>query len=420
MYDKVQQFLINQKKRLLEMDGASEKSEWLTEKEVSGRHFVAKQKDGAPRGMMNILYENTINWILAEARGVLRLEFMDLSAPGAISEDTLSTAFSTFTTSLLPAVRRVYANLIAMELVSVQPLMGPSGYIYWLDHTYNTTVSPIQAGDRLDDPSPRTPTSNYADQGGFPPTEQATIREINFQLKSKLISTISQKLKADWTIEGEQDLRSQWKLDLESEIMPEVANELVRETDRKIIAALLAGAANNVNWNYNGFLAGDTTLGTWGQKAYKETLYEAIVDANTYIFKKKFVNADWIVMDADTYARVQKLEQFKIDPLAINSQVNMGRIFAGTISNMFKVYVDPFFQANTMLLGIKGTDWKRAVAYYAPYIPLFMSDKYIVSDDFTQFSRGAMSRYAYGVLPEAYNQSPVKNNGLATVTLTSS
>lgn len=411
MYDKVQQFLINQKNRLLAMDGASEKSEWLTEKEASGRHFVSRAKGGAPKGMMNILYENTIEWILAEARGVLRMEFMDLMAPGAISEDSLSTSFSTFTTSLLPAVRRVYANLIAMELVSVQPLTGPSGYIYWLDHTYNTTFDTVHAGDRLDEES----TEGYA--AG---SEQGTIQEINFQLKSKLISSVSQKLKADWTIEGEQDLRSQWKLDLEGEIMPEVANELVRETDRRIITALFNGAANNVNWNYNGFLAGDTTLGTWGQKAYKETLYEAIIDANNYIFKKKYVNADWIVMDPDTYARVQKLSQFTIDPLAINQQVSMGRLFVGTISNMFKVYVDPFRSANKMLLGIKGTDWKKAVAYYSPYIPLFMSDKYIIGDDFTQFSRGVMSRYAYGVLPEAYDQSPVKNNGLATVTLTSS
>jgi len=411
MYDKIQLFLAKQKQRLLEMDGASEKTEWLTEKELSGRHFVAKQKSGAPKGMMNILYDNTINWIMDESRGVLRLEFMDLGAPGAISEDTLSTAFSTFTTSLLPAVRRVFSNLIAMELVSVQPLSGPSGYIYWLDHTYTSTADTVTAGDRLDE---EVPTA-YADG-----SEQGTIREINFQLKSKLISTISQKLKADWTIEGEQDLRSQWKLDLESEIMPEVSNELIRETDRKIIAALVAGAANNVNWNYNGFLAGDTTLGTWGQKAYKETLYEAIIDANAYIFKKKFTNADWLLMDVDTYSRVQKLSQFTIDPLAINQQVAMGRIYVGTISNMFKVYVDPWFTANKILMGIKGADWKRAVAYYSPYIPLFMSDKYIISDDFTQFSRGAMSRYAYGVLPETYDQSPVKNNGLATVTLTAS
>jgi hypothetical protein len=411
MYDKIELFLTKQKQRLLEMDGASEKTEWLTEKELSGRHFVGKAKTGAPLGMMSILYENTIDWLLSEARGVLRLEFMDLMAPGAISEDTLSTAFSTFTTSLLPAVRRVYANLIAMELVSVQPLTGPSGYIYWLDHTYHSTTGDATATHRLDEHAYKT----YADG-----SEQGTIPEINFQLKSKLISTISQKLKADWTIEGEQDLRSQWKLDLESEIMPEVSNELVRETDRKILAALLAGAANNVNWNYNGFLAGDTTLGTWGQKAYKETLYEAIIDANTYIFKKKYTNADYCVMDADVYARVQKLQQFVIDPLAINQQANMGRMYVGTLSNLFKVYVDPWFTANTILLGIKGTDWKKACAYYAPYIPLFMSDKYIISDDFTQFSRGAMSRYAYGVLPETYDQSPVKNNGLATVTLTAS
>ena len=36
----------------------------------------------------------------------------------------------------LPLIRRIYPNLIANELVSVQPMKEPSGKIFYLDYKY--------------------------------------------------------------------------------------------------------------------------------------------------------------------------------------------------------------------------------------------------------------------------------------------
>ena len=75
----------------------------------------------SPEELRESIYDNTLAWIRSEAEDILEQDFRKLSYPGVISEDTLSTAIATFTTSLLPAVRRIYASLIAMDLVSVQP-----------------------------------------------------------------------------------------------------------------------------------------------------------------------------------------------------------------------------------------------------------------------------------------------------------
>jgi len=407
--NKIESYLLNQKKNLLALDGAFPETNWLTEKEISGKH--------AP-GFMNAIYDNMIVALGGLLRKVGRVQISESGLSAPINEDTLTGAIATFTTSLLPGVRRIFQNMFAMDLVSVQPLTGPSGYLYYMDHVYTSTYADakdtITAGDRLDQKRP----VNYAGAGAL--LEKTEPRQIQFKLTSKLIATVEQKLRTDWTIEAEQDARSQWKVDIEGEMVPMLADETARETDRRIIEALYAGAAYNIPWNKNGKLGAGTDA-TSDALAYRETLYnDAVVSANAYILKKKYVNGSWVVMSPDTFVYFQRLNTFRLDPAAaVNMGSNIGIQYVGTLANMFRVYIAPWFYANKILMGMKGADWRYNVGYYAPYIPLFISEKYLINDDFTQFARGAMSRYAYGIIPEEAADSTT-NDGLVTITITSS
>jgi hypothetical protein len=46
-----------------------------------------------------------------------------------------------FSAVAFPIVRRVFGNLLAQDLVSVQPMSLPSGLIFFLDFTYNKAVA---------------------------------------------------------------------------------------------------------------------------------------------------------------------------------------------------------------------------------------------------------------------------------------
>jgi hypothetical protein len=59
-----------------------------------------------------------------------------------------------FSNIAFPIVRRVFGNLIANDLVSIQPMSLPSGLLFYLDYTYGTTV-----GGDLD--------SSITDQGAY-------------------------------------------------------------------------------------------------------------------------------------------------------------------------------------------------------------------------------------------------------------
>ncbi len=408
----IKSFLERQKKSLLLMDGADESTGFLTPREQTGYDFVAEDRvRQRPIGMKEMLYENTIAWLMSAGRGILKNEWMDLVSEEALSEDTTTSKIQTFTTSLLPAVRRIYANLVAMDLVSIQPLGGPSGFIYWMDHKFTSAYAAddIAAGDNLAD---------HQDAKGYTNSKEkdTDIKEIEASLSSKLIETEIKKVATRWTLEAEQDFTSQWKMNLEGELMPELSNQIIREVNRKIIAALLAGAKNNVNWSIT-VPDGDTTSAD--KMAYYQTLWHSIQLANTQIIGEKYQPATWMMMNHNTYYYLERLQNFKADP-------NMGEAgqtytrYVGTLSGLYKVYVDPWFEDNKILMGIRGGSWRDSVAYYAPYVPLFLSDKYIYNNDFTQFIRGAMTRYAYGVIPESKTQSPIKNGGLATITLTGS
>jgi hypothetical protein len=48
---------------------------------------------------------------------------------------------------MFPMIRRVFPNLIANQLVSVQPITAPTGVIYYINYTYSDSKGEITAGD---------------------------------------------------------------------------------------------------------------------------------------------------------------------------------------------------------------------------------------------------------------------------------
>jgi len=143
-------------------------------------------EDGqAKRTGMQVLYQNAVNYLgSSAAQKVLFQEQAMLEA--SLGEDVTTSNIVTFTANYLPLVRRVYKNLFAKSLVSIQPLKAPSGYVFWLSKQYHSTYSPdgITAGDDTADvPGAKA----YALS-----SEKGTIRELDFSLESKLIEAVTQ------------------------------------------------------------------------------------------------------------------------------------------------------------------------------------------------------------------------------------
>jgi hypothetical protein len=64
-----------------------------------------------------------------------------------LSEETRTVNVGSFTKFIFPVLRRVFPNLIANELVSVQPMTAPVGAVFYLDYVYGTTKGATTAGN---------------------------------------------------------------------------------------------------------------------------------------------------------------------------------------------------------------------------------------------------------------------------------
>jgi len=320
-----------------------------------------------------------------------------------LQETSQITNVGAFPTFAFPLVRRIFPKLVAQNLCSVQPMSQPTGKAFFLDFRYGTQKGPIDVDARLDQAG--SLAKNYADRT----PEGGDIAEINFHISSIDISAEEKALKAKWTIEAQQDLRAYHGLDAESELMAVTGDEIIREVDMLIIDDMTnLATAGNVNWNIN-----MPAVAPWiniDPKIYKATLYDAIIDANNLIFKKRYRNATWIVSDADTCTRLEKIEGFKLEETVDDALFNVGIHRFGVLKNRFVVYKHPWYQTNKMLLGFKGGSWLDTGYVYAPYIPLYTTPL-LIDPNTMQPVRGMMSRYA---------KKMVQGDCFATVTLSSS
>ena len=299
---------------------------------------------------------------------------------------------------IFPMVRRVFPKLIANELVSVQPMSRPDGKVFYLD--FYRAATPGTSSDRVD----LTDDPDYADRvpGG-------DVKEVTFRIASESVTAKEKALKAKWQIETQQDLKAYHGEDAESLLMGVTANEIIRETDMEIILDIEANAgAGNVNWSYTVPTTG--AYASLDPKVYKETLYDALTDANNLIFKKIFRNASWILADADTCARLEKLEKFKLFEGADAQTENIGIIRFGTLAQKYKVYKHPWFTANKILMGYNGGSWIETGYVHSPYIPIYTTPLIFDPNDMTP-RRGIMTRFA---------KKMVRSGFFATITLIAS
>ena len=65
----------------------------------------------------------------------------------SLTEETRSVNVGSFTKFIFPVLRRVFPNLIANEIVSVQPMTAPIGAVFFFDYVYGSNKGPTQNGN---------------------------------------------------------------------------------------------------------------------------------------------------------------------------------------------------------------------------------------------------------------------------------
>jgi hypothetical protein len=225
------------------------------------------------------------------------------------------------------------------------------------------------------------------------------IGEVSFDLMSVTVSVTERKLRAQWSPEMAQDVAAFHNIDAEAELTALLSEQVAAEIDREILRDLRKAAAWNLRWDYNGWKRLGSNAVPYTQKDWNQTLITAINQISAQIHKSTLRGgANWIVVSSEISAIFDDLEYFHVSNAAPDQdQYNMGIERIGTLAGRYQVYRDPYFPANQVLLGHKGTSLLDTGYIYAPYVPLQLTPTMYNPFNFTPI-KGIMTRYAKKVV----------------------
>jgi len=252
--------------------------------------------------------------------------------------------------------------------------------------------------------------------------DQIVIPTVNIQMKSDSIVAKTRKLKAQWTPEMAQDLNAYQNIDAEAELTGLLSQYIAMEIDLEILSMLTEEAAttgywsaeNNKLWNGTTFTQTSTTTGGFynTQGGWFATLGTVLQSVSNKILQKTLRGqANFLVISPAVATIMQSIPGYASDAGAeLDKTFNFGSQKIGTLNSRYKVYVNPYYSDNVILMGYKGAQFLESGAVYAPYVPLLMTP--LVYDPETFVPRkGIMTRYAKKMVrPEFYGRVFV--NGL--------
>ena len=418
-----------------------------------------------------------------------------------INETSTDTAdIAQFKRISIPLVRRIYPQLIANKIVSVQPLLGPTGLVYYLRFRYSSNKGAIRGANNagfpsddanslqqladgtanldifyssqfvqnevssIDDGADATSTFNPLEHtpvlagtitgtiydgavaiqtfsvnssgtfvfsdigtpspkvnaasvvtttgeitmtwtGGFPGPNNIVLSyeynmecnqdlpEVNLVIESEEIAAKTRKLKAVWSYEAQQDLRSQHNLDAEAELTAVLAQEINLEIDREVITDLRNNAGTVSAWDYN------TALGETIKEKY-ESLYVKIVEVSNVIHRKTLRGGANFIVTSPEVASIFETATAGFAPAPSETFTSsLGIQYVGTVNNRYRIYKDPLFPTSQLLMGYKGDSYMDSGYFYCPYVPLTQTPVVLDPESFCP-RKGILTRYGKKLLRE--------------------
>lgn len=255
-------------------------------------------------------------------------------------------------------------------------------------------------------------------------TGVGAIPEINIRMESEAITATTRKLKAIWTPEIAQDLNAYHSVDAEAELTNVLSEYIAMEIDMELIDMLWQDALVKDFWStkVGNFLDSSTGAPISGapvfygtEMEWYQTLIKKITKVSNEIHKRTLRGgANWIVVGTTVATILESMKPGFVDDSADieSTEYAMGLQRIGTLNNRWKVYKNPYFRDDAILLGFRGNSFLETGAVYAPYIPLIQTPLVYDPDDFTP-RKGIMTRYSKKMLrPEFYGKIIVRDLNL--------
>ena len=302
---------------------------------------------------------------------------------------------------LISLVRRAMPQLIAYDIAGVQPMTQPTGLIFAMKSRY-TTQSGTEAlfnaantafsgtgtdsgpfafsGSDTTGSGLATSAAERLGQGG---SGDGSFAQMAFSIEKSAVTAKTRALKAEYSVELAQDLKSVHGLDAEGELSNILSTEILAEINREVIRTVYTSAVP-------GAAVGTATQGTfdldvdsngrWSVEKFKGLMFQIEREANAIGEQTRRGRGNFIITSADVASALAMAGVLDYNSgLTGKNQLTVddtSTTFAGVLNGKYKVYVDPYTSnvsaTQFFVVGYKGASAFDAGLFYCPYVPLQM------------------------------------------------
>ena len=341
-------------------------------------------KDNYKREVTAILLENQEREMGKQAEALF--ETVPANFAGAMAD---TGAVAKFDPVLISLVRRSAPQMIAYDICGVQPMTQPTGLIFAMKSKYTTQGGTEALFNEADTDfagagthAGSNPASGtYTTGTGMSTTaaEDKNMAEMAFSIEKTSVTAKTRALKAEYSIELAQDLKSVHGLDAEGELSNILSTEILAEINREVLRTVYTTAKPGAQ--VGTAVAGTFDLdvdsnGRWSVEKFKGLLFQIERDANAIAQQTRRGKGNFIICSSDVASALAMAGVLDYAP-ALSTNLNVDEAsttFAGVLNGRYKVYVDPYSanQGATQFftVGYKGSSAFDAGLFYCPYVPL--------------------------------------------------
>ena len=347
---------------------------------------------------------------------------------------------------LISMVRRAMPQLVAYDVCGVQPMSGPTGLIFALKSRVNNMSGAEMPGVNADSVASESGTPGHA-QGDIVKTPGLLITgtdgtgqtgneysassaletdggegdvagEMSFSIEKVSIAAGTRALKGSYSMELAQDLRAVHGLDAEAELANILSMEILAEINREVVRKIYINAAvgAQIGTTTAGLFDLDTdSNGRWMVEKFKGLMMQIEKDANQIGKDTRRGKGNILMTSSDVASALQMAGILDYAP-AMSTDLNTdtaSSTFAGVLNGRYKVYVDPYADANAQefyCVGYKGDSPMDAGIFYCPYVPLQM----VRAVDSSSFQPQIAFKTRYGLVANPFAENASASTGRMT------
>ena len=186
---------------------------------------------------------------------------------------------------------------------------------------------------------------------------------------------IQRQISAYWTLPFEQDMKALYDINIQTELVNVIGEQIAIEVDTEIIDELIRGvlASDTDGLRTDSFNKNPPPDYSWGPKAWYENILPVMTNLGAEVYNANLMDsANTLACNPVDAAIFENLNGFAYDGSSVAGGVVGYR--SGTVQGgKWKILISSIVPKGKVLMKYRSDDMQRASYVYAPYVPAVLS-----------------------------------------------